>query len=461
MHKSSPFKSTKSFWCKIKSSQLKNSAILVGTILIASLSAVAQVPGDYDLDGKADLAVATVDKTAKTTTMVARSSSTSGSLTYSFAAAAESVVTGRWYSDHKTYPGIVYVKGTGLPLEWAIKNPQGTENTFSFGLIGDTIPNVAYDLDGDGITDPVVARNGFPGHFEGFKLWYSALSGSGGAIVETVFGLATDKVYVGQDVNGQGRLYALRGDFTWYGRTFGGTDVTSVQWGLTGDTAIPPQVIAGQVAHVVVRSYPTGQVAFIRYENLVTQAIFLGSPGATAVLGNFFGLGNDFAMINQSAGTASVRLPDGTFMSVSLGTTANAVVAPIGQFIHDSEKSNSSGVCANTVSISDLPGILYKPINEHGGRGPTMIFQAGHRRTGKNKLVIRDANCNVIASLGLASAQGPYGERFYSRSGGSGQSHTQLHALALQSAGSTNILIEGKGDLWIKIEDPENRQGRL
>ena len=91
-----------------------------------------------------------------------------------------------------------------------------------------------------------------------------------------------------------------------------------------------------------------------------------------------------------------------------------------------------------------------------------MIFQAKQHRTGKSSLEIRDSNCVLIGRLGLQSAVGQYGERFYSRSGnGTKYSHTELHNLAVKSAGSPTVLIQGKGDLWIKINDPEDRQGRL
>lgn len=440
---------------------LKLAKISLVTACFATTIA-AQVPGDYDGDGKADLSVAAINASAKTTQILVRSSSNGAPLSYSFGVAAEAVVTGRWFSDTKSYPGIVYSKGAGVPLTWAIRNPQGTDNSFDFGLPGDVIPNIAFDLDGDGITDPVVTRNGFPGHYDGFKLWYVALSGSGGAILETVFGLAKDKAYVGQDVGGLGRLYVLRDDFTWYGRSLTGTEDLGVQWGLPGDTAIAPQVIAGQVAYVVTRSFPTGNVAFIRYSNGVTQSIFLGSAGATPILGNFFGLGNDFALHNKSTAVTSVRFPDGTFAGVPVGSAGQSAFAPIGHFEKSSSNASSVGSCTNITSISDLPGILYKPINEHGGRGPTMIFQAKQHRTGKSSLEIRDSNCVVIGRLGLQSAVGQYGERFYSRSGnGTKYSHTELHNLAIKSAGSPTVLIQGKGDLWIKINDPEDRQGRL
>ena len=440
-------------------------ALLAGAVLCGGQLASAQVvQGDYDLDGKSDLAVANIDKTANTTTFLARSSSGAPNKSFLFAGAADAIVTGKWFSDRKTYPGMVRVTDPKLPLEWRIKNPQGGENVFRFGLQGDTVPNVAFDLDRDGVTDPVVVRNGVPGYYEGYKLWYVALSSAGGGVYETLFGLASDKPFVGQDESGLGRLYVLReGTYTWYGRSLFGSEVSAVQWGLAGDIGIAPQPIGGQHAHIIVRPFATGQVAFVRLPGGVLKTVALGGVSTLPVVGNFFGLGNDFGWFDLNQGTVGVKLPDGNTLPVVFGAQGQTVVAPNGQVSASTETPGSKGDfggCENVVSIGDLPGILYKPINEHGGRGPTLIIKAKSRRTGRSTLEIRNVNCERIGALGLQSAEGPYGERYYSRTGkGTKYSHTQLRDIAKQ-AGSTNILIEGKG-IWILVNNPANREGRL
>lgn len=438
--------------------------LFAGAICGAQAASAQVVQGDYDKDGKSDLTVANVDKAANTTTVVARSSSGAPNQTFVFNGAADAIVTGKWFADRKTYPGIVRATAANLPLEWKIKNPQGGENVFRYGLPGDTVPNVAFDLDRDGVTDPVVVRNGVPGYYEGFKLWYVSLSSAGGGVYETLFGLATDKPFVGQDESGLGRLYVLReGTYTWYGRSLFGTDVSAVQWGLPGDIGIAPQPIGGQHSHIVVRPSATGQVAFVRLPGGVVKTVALGGVNTLPIVGNFFGLGNDFGWFDLNTGTVGVKLPDSSTLSVAFGAQGQTVVAPDGQVSAAAKLIDSKGdfgACENVVSISNLPGVLYKPINEHGGRGPTLIIKAKSRRTGKSTLEIRDSNCNKIGALGLQSAEGPYGERFYSRTGKGGKhSHTQLRDLA-QRTGSTNILIEGKG-IWILVNNPVNRQGKL
>ena len=120
----------------------------------------------------------------------------------------------------------------------------------------------------------------------------------------------------------------------------------------------------------------------------------------------------------------------------------------------------SADDCSNVVSITSLDGVLYKPDNLHGGRGPTLLVQNAGLRTGKRKIEIRDILCRKISSFGLYSTDWPYGARYYEKSGGGKHSATELRKLA-KSAGSTNILVEGKKGSWILIQDPLVREGEV
>ena len=104
-------------------------------------------------------------------------------------------------------------------------------------------------------------------------------------------------------------------------------------------------------------------------------------------------------------------------------------------------------------------GVLYKPSNLHGGRGPSFLVQNVAERTNKKVIEIRNARCEVIATLGLYATDQPYGSRYYSRSGGSGQDGDELLRLA-QLAGSSNILIEGVNK-WIRVRNPNERDGSV
>ena len=118
-------------------------------------------------------------------------------------------------------------------------------------------------------------------------------------------------------------------------------------------------------------------------------------------------------------------------------------------------------VCAGkVVQILSLSEVLYKPSNLHGGRGPSFLVQNVAERTNKQVLEIRNARCEVIATIGLFRTDQPFGSRYYMRSGGTGQDADQLLALASQ-VGSTNILIEGINGKWIRVKNPNNREGTI
>lgn len=119
--------------------------------------------------------------------------------------------------------------------------------------------------------------------------------------------------------------------------------------------------------------------------------------------------------------------------------------------------------CKNVVNLSSIRGVLYKPSNLHGGRGPTLIISKASERTYKPRLQIRSSTCKVIATIGLYKCDSPYGCRHYMRSGGSGQTASQLLSLAKRKGGgSSAILFQAKGkDRWLKVNNPLNRQGSL
>ncbi len=135
--------------------------------------------------------------------------------------------------------------------------------------------------------------------------------------------------------------------------------------------------------------------------------------------------------------------------------------------IHESAADERSipviNVCSGKiVPIDAIPGagVLYKPENLHGGRGPSFLVQNVSARTNKQTLEIRNARCEPIATLGLFKTDQPYGSRYYSRSGGSGQGDAELLAIARQ-VGSNNILIEGVDGMWIRIKNPTLREGSV
>lgn len=136
---------------------------------------------------------------------------------------------------------------------------------------------------------------------------------------------------------------------------------------------------------------------------------------------------------------------------------AVAFFSPVLVFAQDFAQT----VCAGkVVPIMSLTEVLYKPSNLHGGRGPSFLVQNVAERTNKQTLEIRNARCEVIATIGLFRTDQPYGSRYYMRSGGSGQDADELLRLA-SLVGSTNILIEGVNGKWIRIRNPNDREGTI
>ena len=115
--------------------------------------------------------------------------------------------------------------------------------------------------------------------------------------------------------------------------------------------------------------------------------------------------------------------------------------------------------CSKVVSIQGLNGILYKPENLHGGRGPTLLVQNPYERTGKRRIEVRDLNCKLISSFGLYRTDWPYGARYYERSGGGKHTAKQLSLLA-KKGGGASILVEGV-QKWILIKNPLRREGEV
>lgn len=120
----------------------------------------------------------------------------------------------------------------------------------------------------------------------------------------------------------------------------------------------------------------------------------------------------------------------------------------------------SAADCSKRVPISKLFGVLYKPENLHGARGPTFLVQNVIERTKKRKIEIRDIKCKVISKFGLYATDYPYGARYYQKSGGGNHSDKQLYRMA-KLAGSSLILVEGAKGKWIEVPDPRKRAGTI
>ncbi|MFN8391165.1 MAG: hypothetical protein U0136_12815 [Bdellovibrionota bacterium] len=310
------------------------SYVLLGSLICANSASALPAQGDYDGDGRSDLAVAEVNRGLQTTSWFVRLTSGAPSLGFNFAGAADAFVTGRYFrNDPRVYPGIVRVKDQTQPLAWTIKTPSGADASMNYGVPGDIIPNQG-DLDCDGITDLVVTRNG-TGIYQGFKLWYVALSAKPGAVQQMLFGLATDHVATA-DMDGDGcsELLVLRENFHWFSRKLFQEGVTDVQWGLPGDIPLVPQDMTGDgiADYIVTRNFGGVQYALVRLPDGSTSIEQLGNSTAVPLVGNFIGV-NFFAWLERATSFIGVGQFDRVPVVFPFSLPTNWLIRPDGTVV--------------------------------------------------------------------------------------------------------------------------------
>jgi len=351
--------------------------LMIGGIPLPQVAS-AIVPGDYDGDEKSDLAVAQVNRAAQSTIWYVRLTSGAPALGYNFPGAGDALVTGRYFKgDTRVFPGIVRVTSLTSPLEWMVKNPVGATLSVLYGSPGDTVPNQG-DLDCDGVTDFVVARAGTPGHYQGFKLWYVALSAKPGLVQEMLFGLAGDRIGTA-DMDGDGcsELLALRDDYTWYSRKLFNDNVTAVQWGLPGDVALLPQDFTGDgiADYVVARNFGNQMYGILRQPNGQAQLTALGTSTSVPLIGNFIGA-NWYAWVERATSFIGVAQFDGGVSVFPFSLPTNHIIRPDGTVIQPlvaeaaaaPAVSGSNGVqCDSQIKRNDgSGGFKNNPENSRG-----------------------------------------------------------------------------------------------
>lgn len=363
------------------------------TLLTGSSAYAAPAKGDFDNDGLSDLSSVIVDRTAKTTNWVVRESSGGPNLSYSFNVPGDALVSGRFFGGNASFPGVVYVRDAKLPLEWHVKNPFGTENLFTYGVPGDTVPTQG-DVDCDGVADVIVARAGSATHYPGFILWYVALSSRPGVIQEMPFGVVGDKIAVA-DTDGDAcdELVALRGNFTWYSKKLFDPNYVGVQWGATGDKPLLPMDLNGdgKSEYVIARNSTLGgQNAFVRFPDGSYVTIPLGSNTSVPMIGNFFSTGAGFAWQERKTGLSAARQADGSALVFPWGSAAAAIVRPDGTVVQPAEdgsigggnttdgNSNSGDFnCDKTLKLPD--GRANNKVNAHNSRNALkLIINSGY-----------------------------------------------------------------------------------
>ncbi len=211
------FRPSNGYWCVLQSSN--------GVVAYTPFGQSGDIPvaGDYNGDGKTDIAVfrpsdgywyfSTNNGTAYTGTQ--------------FGQNGDIPVPGDYDGDGKT--DIAVVRNVNNTLVWYVVESRPSLNGASFGQSGD-IP-VPGDYDGDGKTDIAVFRpsNG---------AWY--ILGSRDGFKATLFGQSGD-IPVAGDYNGDGKtdIAVFRpSDGYWYFSTNNGTAYTGTQFGQNGDIPV-------------------------------------------------------------------------------------------------------------------------------------------------------------------------------------------------------------------------------
>ncbi len=318
----------------------KNQNILSSDYFLLSSDPLYNARNDFDGDGLSDLADIYFDGT-NTQFIVRPSSNPSALQTHTFAGQSEFQVSGKWYLDNRYYPAAIKNLGQGIPLEWTFKMPDNSDLTLSFGYPGDLVPNQG-DLDCDGRTDIVSTRTNVPGYWERFRVWYIAPS-SGGPVIETIFGLDTDKIGIA-DVDGDGcdELIALReSEYNWFVRKLTDTELNPapIQWGLPGDNFLLPADINhdGQPDFIITRNEGGKKKAYVRLSHAPIEEVLannsysildLDAPDAVSVAGDFFGRGPELGWVGRN-GQSGINL-DGSPFTFAWGNANNKVMRPDG-----------------------------------------------------------------------------------------------------------------------------------
>jgi hypothetical protein len=247
-------------------------------------------------------------------------------------------------------------------------------------------------MDGDGITDFTVVRNG-TGAYSGYRIWYVALSSKPGVVLQDLFGLISDRVGTADlDGDGTAEMVALRDGYLWFGKKLGRPEISQVQWGLPGDYPLLPADINqdGRADYVISRPTGAGQILYIRYSASSTATLRVGQDTSIPMIGNFTG-SPGYAWAQRDTGFTAIRRRDGSPDVFLFGIAANAVVRPDGTVVQPNDSGrfgsvvtppgggggNGGGVgvlhCDAQLDMNDgRNGNKYRPSS---GKGRKMIWE--------------------------------------------------------------------------------------
>ncbi len=430
---------------------LSKALLLLLSVLFLSKNSFA-VPGDYDGDGFADLAVIDADEPEDKTTVFVRASSNGNTIPYVFFPFGNFVISGSYFGNGRTYPGIVSIPTNGTLLRWHIKNPSNQDVVLNYGLKGDVVPNQG-DFDCDGITDFAVVRNGSANYWPGFRLWYVALSSSPGAVHEIVFGIAGDEVFTGDtDGDSCAEMIALRGNFTWFSKKPFSQNITQVQWGLPGDIPLLPRDMNGDGSpdYVISRTTGSSQVAYVRFNDTTAGTVAVGSSASVPLIGNFFG-GNTLAWFERAQSRFGLNTPFNTTINVAFGNPRRGVLRPDGTEVTESEDGRvgtggtvapppTGGAVSCSVNLALRDGAGRFKNNPENSKNTVKVMFPGSM-TGQIAAVKAYVGSVLFDTLRLGGYEWGNRERYYGRKSLSSYPDNLLIVAEMRNGTNTCVLL--------------------